>query len=312
MIINPSNQTQLIGHDDLLLTLKNLFDDNKLPNKILFSGQKGIGKCTISYHLSNYILSKKEDFSYDLQKFEINKNNKSYILVNNNTHPNFYLINLKEDKKNIEISQIRDMISFTNKSSFDNEHKIIVIDNLEHLNSSSTNALLKTIEEPNDKVLFFLIHDNQKKIFNTLKSRCIQFRVYLEKKTKNKILSSLVDNNFYNKLNNDFKHYYNTPGDYVSLYNHISNLKINFKDISIEEFIKNIINDNSFKKNTYIKDNLIKFIELFFLKKINNHKSKKNIYSQYSFFINKFHDVKKYNLNIESFLIEFNSKLANE
>ncbi len=312
MILNPSNQTQLIGHDYLLLTLKNLFDDNKLPNKILFSGQKGIGKCTLSYHLSNYILSKKEDFSYDLQKFEINKNNKSYILVNNNTHPNFYLINLKEDKKNIEISQIRDMISFTNKSSFDNEHKIIVIDNLEHLNSSSTNALLKTIEEPNDKVLFFLIHDNQKKIFNTLKSRCIQFRVYLEKKTKNKILSSLVDNNFYNKLNNDFKHYYNTPGDYVSLYNHISNLKINFKDISIEEFIKNIINDNSFKKNTYIKDNLIKFIELFFLKKINNHKSKKNIYSQYSFFINKFHDVKKYNLNIESFLIEFNSKIANE
>ena len=312
MILNPSNQTQLIGHDYLLLTLKNLFDDNKLPNKILFSGQKGIGKCTLSYHLSNYILSKKEDFSYDLQKFEINKNNKSYILVNNNTHPNFYLINLKEDKKNIEISQIRDMISFTNKSSFDNEHKIIVIDNLEHLNSSSTNALLKTIEEPNDKVLFFLIHDNQKKIFNTLKSRCIQFRVYLEKKTKNKILSSLVDNNFYNKLNNDFKHYYNTPGDYVSLYNHISNLKINFKDISIEEFIKNIINDNSFKKNTYIKDNLIKFIELFFLKKINNHKSKKNIYSQYSFFLNKFHDVKKYNLNIESFLIEFNSKLANE
>jgi len=170
MILNPSNQTQLIGHDYLLLTLKNLFDDNKLPNKILFSGQKGIGKCTLSYHLSNYILSKKEDFSYDLQKFEINKNNKSYILVNNNTHPNFYLINLKEDKKNIEISQIRDMISFTNKSSFDNEHKIIVIDNLEHLNSSSTNALLKTIEEPNDKVLFFLIHDNQKKIFNTLKA----------------------------------------------------------------------------------------------------------------------------------------------
>ena len=312
MIINPSNQTQLIGHDDLLLTLKNLFDDNKLPNKILFSGQKGIGKCTLSYHLSNYILSKKEDFSYDLQKFEINKNNKSYILVNNNTHPNFYLINLKEDKKNIEISQIRDMISFTNKSSFDNEHKIIVIDNLEYLNSSSANSLLKVIEEPNNKVLFFLIYDNQKKIFNTLKSRCIQFRVYLEKKTKNKILSSLVDSTFYNELNNDFKHYYNTPGEYVSLYNHISNLKINFKDISIEEFIKNIINDNSFKKNTYIKDNLIKFIELFFLKKINNHKSKKNIYSQYSFFINKFHDVKKYNLNIESFLIEFNTKLANE
>ena len=311
MILTPSNQTQLIGYDDLLLTLKNLFDVNKLPNRILFSGQKGIGKCTLSYHLSNYILSKKEDFSYNLQKLEINKNNKSYKLVGNNSHPNFYLINLKEDKKNIEISQIRDMIYFTNKSSFNNEHKIIIIDNLEYLNSNSTNALLKVIEEPNNKVLFFLIHDNQKKIFNTLKSRCIEFKVNLQKKENNKILSSLIDSNFYNELNNDFKHYYNTPGEYVSLYNYFSNLKINFKDISIEEFIKNIINNNSFKKNTYIKDNLIKFIELFFFKKIKNQKAKKNIYSQYNLFLNKINDVKKYNLDIESFLIEFNSKLIN-
>ena len=311
MILTPSNQTQLIGYDDLLLTLKNLFDVNKLPNRILFSGQKGIGKCTLSYHLSNYILSKKEDFSYNLQKLEINKNNKSYKLVGNNSHPNFYLINLKEDKKNIEISQIRDMIYFTNKSSFNNEHKIIIIDNLEYLNSNSTNALLKVIEEPNNKVLFFLIHDNQKKIFNTLKSRCIEFKVYLKKKENNKIISSLIDSKFYNKLNNDFKHYYNTPGDYVSLYNHISSLKINLKDMSIEEFIKNIINNNSFKKNTYIKDNLIKFIELFFFKKIKNQKAKKNIYSQYNLFLNKINDVKKYNLDIESFLIEFNSKFIN-
>ena len=48
------------------------------------------------------------------------------------------------------------------------------------------------------------------------------------------------------------------------------------------------------------------------VKKIRNQKSKKNIYSQYSFFLNKFSDVKKYNLDIESFLIEFNSKLTNE
>ena len=97
----------------------------------------------------------------------------------------------------------------------------------------------------------------------------------------------------------------------MNLYNYITSLKINIKNISIEEFIKKIINDDSFKKSSYIKDNLIKFLELFFLKKIKNQKSKKNIYSQYSFFLNKFSDVKKYNLDIESFLIEFNSKFIN-
>ena len=65
MIYNSSNQLQLIGHDNLMHFLINLFDNNKLPNKILFSGQKGIGKSTLSYHLTNYIFSKNEDFSYD-------------------------------------------------------------------------------------------------------------------------------------------------------------------------------------------------------------------------------------------------------
>ena len=55
-----------------------LYDDKKLPNKILLSGQKGIGKCTLAYHLINYILSKDEEFPYHLTSSSINKENRSY------------------------------------------------------------------------------------------------------------------------------------------------------------------------------------------------------------------------------------------
>ena len=50
------------------------------------------------------------------------------------------------------------MINYINKSSFNNIPRFILIDNIEHLNKNSTNALLKIIEEPNNNVFFILIH----------------------------------------------------------------------------------------------------------------------------------------------------------
>ena len=59
-IIEPFNQIQLFGLDKYFNEMINLFNNNKLPNKILFSGQKGIGKSTLAYHFVNYVLSKNE------------------------------------------------------------------------------------------------------------------------------------------------------------------------------------------------------------------------------------------------------------
>ncbi len=214
----PRLQKNLYGFNDIFLILKNLFEKKKLSNKILFSGQKGIGKCTFAYHLSNYILSLNEVNPYDFNKKEINYNNKSFKLVANNSHPNFFLINLKDEKKSIDISQVRTMINFTNKTSFDDGYKIILIDNVENLNINSTNALLKIIEEPNNNVIFILIHDIQKKIFNTLRSRCIQFKLGLSTNIKGEIINSLTNDHFYTQLNSDFKNHYNTPGEYIHYY----------------------------------------------------------------------------------------------
>ena len=155
MKLKPLEQKNLYEHKETFNYLKNLYDLQKFPNKIIFSGQKGIGKSTLVYHFANYLFSKNEEYKYDFLNFSINESNKSFNLVKENTHPNFFLISLKESKKNIEISQIREMISFCNKSSFNNQHKIILIDNAEYLNINSVNAILKIIEEPNEKIFFF-------------------------------------------------------------------------------------------------------------------------------------------------------------
>ena len=99
MNLFPINQLNLYGLQRNLDELVKLYKIDKLPNKIMLSGRKGIGKCTLAYHLINFILSEHEDFSYNLEKYSINKENKSFKLIQNKIHPNFYLVDIISEKK---------------------------------------------------------------------------------------------------------------------------------------------------------------------------------------------------------------------
>ena len=124
----------------------NLYNNKKLPQTLLFIGEKGIGKFNLAYHLINYILSKDEDHKYDTKSYKVNPNNKTNKLILQNIHPNFYFISTKDNKKNIDISQIKNLKNFLNISSFNDKPKIILIYESEYLNLSSSNSLLKSLE----------------------------------------------------------------------------------------------------------------------------------------------------------------------
>ena len=309
--LSPTNQLNLYGYDQNFIKMIDLYNNKKLPNKILFSGAKGIGKSTFSYHLINYILSKNENFKYDLDNKKINENNKSHLLLKNNTHPNFFIIDLLEGKKNIEISQVREMINFVNKSSFNNNERIILIDNAECLNISSINALLKTIEEPNKNVLFLLIFDSNKKIKDTLKSRCIKFNFFLNFKEKLEVTNKVIDNDIRSIISEEFINSYFTPGDYINLLNFSVENKINLTDHNLKTFINYLIVNSSYKKDIYIKNNIYKFIEFYFLNLLNLSKSKIKTINHFHYFVNKISETKKYNLDQESLFIEFKSNILN-
>ena len=117
--------------------ISNLYVNRKLPQTILFTGEKGIGKLNVAYLLINFILSKDEDNEYCINTNKINSNNKTYNLLLKNIHPNLFLISLKDKKKNIDIEQIKNMKNFLNITSFSNKPKIVLIDGSEYLNLSS-------------------------------------------------------------------------------------------------------------------------------------------------------------------------------
>ena len=311
MNIKPILQTKLYGFNLIFNEIINLFNSNKLPNKILFSGPKGSGKSTLSYHLINYIFSINENHSYNIKLNEINVQNNSFQLIKNGSHPNFHLIDLIEDKKNIEISQIRKMINYVNKSSFNNRPRFILIDNVENLNINSLNALLKIIEEPNKNVFFILVHNDKKKIIDTLKSRCLIFKINLTFDQSINISNLLLKENIFELLNNDLINYYAKPGDFISLVNFSKENNVNLNELSLKKFLLFLIEENYYKKNNFIKLNIFNYIELYFLKIFNLSTDKNKISSFYTKFINKINYANKYNLDHESLFMEFKSKVLN-
>ncbi len=304
-MLKPENQLNLFGLNKVFCELIKLHKNKNLPNKILLSGLKGVGKCTMAYHLVNLILSQNEEYSYDQKNFKINPENKSFKLIQNKTSPNFILIDVQTDKKNIDVSQIRNMIFNLQKLSFNDKPRFILIDNIEFLNLNSINALLKILEEPNTNCYFILINNN-KKVLPTIKSRCLNFRVSLSNKDTIEISKKLINKNIFDLINPELLDYYITPGRVCNLIKFSEENEIDLSEIRLNDLIDYIITKNIYKREKLFENLIFDFIEFYLVKNISEKYSK-----FYTYFSKKIYNAKKYNLDKESLFIEFKLKILN-
>ncbi|MFT6077378.1 MAG: DNA polymerase-3 subunit delta' [Rickettsiales bacterium] len=152
---------ELRGFDQYHEKLLKSFHDNKLGHGLLFAGNRGIGKSSFVLNLTEEILlSSSENRPEDLQKIE------------SNCHPDLLIIKKLEKKRDIAVDAMREINQFLSLTAAISKHRIIIIDAVDDLNRSSSNAILKTLEEPAKNVFLFLINHNQAKILDTIKSRC--------------------------------------------------------------------------------------------------------------------------------------------
>ena len=308
MTIQPIEHAQLIGYKDLFDTFVSLYKKQKLPNKIILSGRRGIGKSTFAYHFINYVFSIDEDFKYNLENFQINELNNSFNKVKSNLHPNFFLIDMDEEKKSIEVEKIRKLITYSQKQSFDNKIRFVLINNIEFLNLNAANALLKILEEPNDNLFFILIHDDSKKILDTIKSRCIIFKKAFDLNETISIVNEVIKDDIYNYLNNDFIDNYSTVGELVHLFHFSNENKINLKENSLKNFIQILIDDKNFNKNKELLALVFDLLEKYFYKNFLNTKNI-DIYKLYKKFSKKKYITDKYNLDMGTLLLEIRSEV---
>ena len=103
-VTSPKEQKQLYGYENYFNLFKKLYEKGKLPNVILLSGQKGLGKATFSYHFMNFMLSCNEDNKYIISGLKINSNNLHYSQILNNIHPNFFYLRIKFLRKVLKLT----------------------------------------------------------------------------------------------------------------------------------------------------------------------------------------------------------------
>lgn len=140
----------IIGHEDVKKKITEDIDMDKISHAYLFTGIDGIGK---------------KMFAIDFAKRLLGTSNLDTCM-------DFKLIQKLPDKKDILIEQVRtSIINDVHISPVTGKYKVYIIDDAHLMNSSSQNALLKTLEEPPKYVVIILITNNEKSLLTTVLSR---------------------------------------------------------------------------------------------------------------------------------------------
>ena len=313
-ILTSKSQLNLFGYDKLFNSFIALHKKNKLPNVMLLSGTKGLGKSTFAYHFINYLLSAKEESNYLVENFKINPSNSSYKSIQNNIHPNFFLLENDLSEGNIKIDQVRNLLIFLHRSTYTKDLKIVFIDNAEFLNVNSSNALLKSLEEPSSNTFFFIIHNDASEIKETIKSRCIQFKFHLNIDEKKNIFKKIAQDyqlNFnYNDLDKFF--YFESPGNLLKYLIALKDSNFNILENNLP-CILFLIDKYKTKKDSELINLITLLIENFYNKlALNDSNNINNYFTNKNKILYLINDMKKFNLDKKNLLITIDDILKNE
>lgn len=179
------------------------FLNSKLSNRLhhawLVVGPRGIGKATLVYRFTRYLLA--EDHERDKLKKTLNiqQGASTSRLVAKLSHPELIVLrrpyDLKTNKLKTEITvdEVRRLKSFLALKKSGSGSKIVIVDPADDLNPNAANALLKSIEEPAQNTYFFLVASNPENILKTIRSRCrvLRCKTLIERELKKAIIQAL-------------------------------------------------------------------------------------------------------------------------
>ena len=162
----PKTFDDVYGQQIVVQTLKNVIKNNKLTHAYLFVGPRGTGKTSIAKIFAKTINCLHPEDGLSCEKCD--------ICISNNLNENVDIIEMDAASNNgiDEIREIRNHITLLPTVS---KYKIYIIDEVHMLTTGAFNALLKTLEEPPEHIIFILATTEPHKIPLTIMSRCQSF-----------------------------------------------------------------------------------------------------------------------------------------
>jgi DNA polymerase-3 subunit delta' len=160
--MKQKNNWDLYGNDVQINFLKKNIESDDIAHAYLFTGPDQVGKkkTAISF-IKSIICENREKSSFCSSCSNCKK-------IDSNQFPDATIL---DGDRPIKISEIRNIISSLSLKAFNSPYKVVIIDNAERMNDESSNAILKTLEEPQGKTIIILITQDKNLMLPTIVSR---------------------------------------------------------------------------------------------------------------------------------------------
>ena len=162
----PTTFDEVIGQAHVTQTLKNAIELNRVAHALLFTGSRGIGKTTCARILSKALNCENGPTTTPCGVCP------SCLEITGGTSVDVFEIDGASNNSVEQIREIRESVKFMPAKG---RRKVYIIDEVHMLSTSAFNALLKTLEEPPEHVLFVFATTEPHKIPDTIHSRCQRY-----------------------------------------------------------------------------------------------------------------------------------------
>ena len=157
-----------VGREDIARLFRNAVSCDRLCQAYILYGDEGIGKKTLFSYIASVILCDSSSSCGEClscKSFE------------KNSHPDIARIVREEDKASIGVKDVRDIKSEVYTRPTMSKYKVVVMHEAHLATTEAQNAMLKMIEEPPERVVFFLLCDTLSTILPTILSRCVEIEL---------------------------------------------------------------------------------------------------------------------------------------
>lgn len=153
-------------HKGLWQSFIQLIDNQRLPHALILNGLEGVGAENLAYKLAYRMLCNNIDNGVACGQCS------GCLTLQAGSHPDFYMLQPQEKSKFIKVDQIRSLCESVAKTSQQGGWKVAIIFPAEAMNIAASNALLKSLEEPEPNTLIILVSSRLSAISMTIRSRC--------------------------------------------------------------------------------------------------------------------------------------------
>lgn len=163
----PTTFKDVVGQEHIERTLKNAIEQGKVSHAYLFCGPRGTGKTTMARILAKALLCERGP------TVEPDGTCPECEAIAQGTHPDVYEL---DAASRTGVDNVREeIIARVNYAPTRGAWKVYIIDEVHMLTNAAFNALLKTLEEPPEHILFILCTTDPQKVPDTIQSRCQRF-----------------------------------------------------------------------------------------------------------------------------------------